>query len=103
MLATAGASYQAGLFTFSGEIDLTDRPSFQQLEAPKYASIGVEVDLWQHAQLRTGVRTDLNNTESDIYTVGLGFSPWDVIAFDIAGFTGKNDNVGAALQISVKI
>jgi hypothetical protein len=103
MLATAGASYQAGLFTFSGEIDLTDRPSSQQLEAPKYASFGIEVDLWQHAQLRTGVRTDLNDTESDIYTVGLGFSPWDVIAFDIAGFTGKNDSVGAALQISLKI
>ena len=103
MLAKAGISYQTGLFTFSGEVDLTDRPSFKQLTAPKYASLGVEVDLWQHLQLRAGARKDLNDKESDMYTLGVGFSPWDVVAFDIAGFTGDNDNVGAALQISVKI
>jgi len=101
--ATIGLSYQIQSFTFSAELDLTDRASFKQLEAPKYASIGAEVDLWQHVQLRAGVRTDLNDRESDIFTLGLGISPWDVVAIDIAGFTGDHDNIGGALQFSVKI
>ena len=101
--ASIGLSYQVQLFTFSAEMDLTDRASFKQLEAPKYAAVGVEVDLWQHAQVRAGIRTDLNDRESDMFTIGLGISPWDVVAIDIAGFTGDHDNVGAALQFSVKI
>ena len=54
-------------------------------------------------QFRLGARTDLNDEEADLYTVGIGISPWDIIALDIAAFTGDNDNVGAALQLSVKI
>ncbi len=101
--ATAGLSYQNDWLTLATEIDLTDREHFEELTASKYASVGMELRLYEHMQFRLGARTDLNDNDADIYTVGLGLSPWDVVSFDIAGFTGDNDNVGAALQIGVKI
>jgi hypothetical protein len=109
MTSTAGLSYQGDWYRLSAEVDLTDRSSLfdpsslLQLEAPKYAAIGAEVNWGEHAQFRLGARTDLNDNEADIFTVGLGISPWDVVSLDIAAFAGDNDNVGVALQLGVKI
>jgi len=103
MSSSIGLSYQAGWFSLSTEIDLIERADFQELDAPKYASVGGQIDLGEHVQFRLGARTDLNDNEADIYTIGLGISPWDVVSFDIAAFAGENDNVGAALQIGIKI
>lgn len=101
--ATAGLSYQNDWLTLATEIDLTDREQFLSIGAAKYAAIGAEFRLYEHAQFRIGARTDLNDNEADIYTLGLGLSPWDVISFDIAAFTGDNDNIGAALEIGIKL
>jgi len=103
MSSSIGLSYQAGWFSLSTEIDLIERADFQELDAPKYASVGGQIDLGEHVQFRLGARTDLNDNEADIYTIGLGVSPWDVVSFDIAAFAGKNDNMGVALQVGIKI
>lgn len=103
MSSSVGISYQNHWLTVSGEVDLTDRASFKQLQAPKYASVGAELDWGEHVQFRLGARSDLNDTEGDLYTVGFGLSPWDVVSFDIAAFKGDNDNLGAAIQLGIKI
>ncbi len=103
MSSSVGISYQNHWLTVSGEVDLTDRASFKQLQAPKYASVGAEFDWGEHVQFRLGARSDLNDTEGDLYTVGFGLSPWDVVSFDIAAFKGDNDNLGAAIQLGIKI
>ncbi len=103
MSSSVGVSYQNHWLTVSGEVDLTDRASFKQLQAPKYASVGAELDWGEHVQFRLGARSDLNDTEGDLYTVGFGLSPWDVVSFDIAAFKGDNDNLGAAIQLGIKI
>lgn len=103
MSSSLGFSYQGSWFSLSTEIDLIERAHFQELNAPKYASLGGQVDLGEHMQFRLGARTDLNDNEADIYTVGLGVSPWDVFSFDIAAFTGQNENAGIALQVGIKI
>ena len=103
MSSSVGISYQNHWLTVSGEVDLTDRASFKQLQAPKYASVGAELDWGEHVQFRLGARSDLNDIEGNLYTVGFGLSPWDVVSFDIAAFKGDNDNLGAAIQLGIKI
>jgi len=101
--ATLGLSYQNKWLSLATEIDLTDREHFSSLAPSKYAGVGAEFRFYQHVQFRLGYRADLNDVDDDIYTAGIGISPWDVFAIDIAAFTGDNDTLGAALQLSVKI
>ncbi len=101
--ATFGLSYQNNWISLATDIDLTDREHFAALAPSKYAGVGAEFRFYEHIQFRLGYRTDLNDIDDDIYTAGVGISPWDVFAIDIAAFTGDNDTVGAALQLSLKI
>ncbi len=101
--ATFGLSYQNNWVSLATEIDLTDREQFASLEPSKYAGFGAEFRFYEHIQFRLGYRTDINDIDDDIYTTGVGISPWDVFAIDIAAFTGDNDTIGAALQLSLKI
>jgi len=100
---TLGFSYQNSWVSLATEIDLTDREQFASLQPSKYAGLGAEFRFYEHIQFRLGYRTDLNDVDDDIYTTGIGISPWDVFAIDIAAFTGDNDTIGAALQLSLKI
>jgi hypothetical protein len=101
--ATFGLSYQNNWVSLATEIDLTDRAQFDSLAPSKYAGVGAEFRLYEHIQFRLGYRSDLNDIDEDIYTAGIGISPWDVFSIDIAAFTGDNETVGAALQLSLKI
>ncbi|MCJ8294919.1 MAG: conjugal transfer protein TraF [Colwellia sp.] len=103
MTSSFGLSYQNDWLSLATEIDLTDREQFSSLAPSKYASAGAEFRFYEHIQFRLGYRTDINNIDDDIYTAGIGISPWDVFAIDIAAFTGDNDTIGAALQLSLKI
>jgi len=98
-----GLSYQNDWVSLAAEVDLTDREKFESLTASKYAGVGAEFRLYEHLQLRVGYRTDLNDFDEDIYTAGVGISPWDVLSIDIAAFTGDNETIGAALQFGLKI
>jgi hypothetical protein len=98
-----GLSYQNSWVSLATDIDLTDREKFASLEPSKYAGVGAEFRFYEHIQFRLGYRTDLNDIDDDIYTAGIGISPWDVFAVDIAAFTGDNETLGAALQFSLKI
>ncbi len=60
-------------------------------------------DWSEHLQLRLGTRTDMNDVENDVVTVGLGISPGDVLSFDIAAVAGDEDAAGFALQFGLKI
>jgi hypothetical protein len=98
-----GLSYQNSWVSLATEIDLTDREQFAYLKPSKYVGVGAEFRFYKNIQFRLGYRTDLNDIDDDIYTAGIGISPWDVLAVDIAAFTGNNDTIGAALQLSLKI
>jgi hypothetical protein len=99
----AGFSYQNSWLTLATEIDLTDREQFIQLPPAQYAAFGAEFRLHEHMQFRLGVRSDLNDNEVDIYTVGLGISPWDVFSFDIAVLGGDRESLGAAIELGIKM
>lgn len=101
--ASVGLSYQNDWVSLAADIDLMDREQFESLTPSKYVGLGAEFRLYEHLQLRVGYRTDLNDVDDDIYTAGVGISPWDVLSIDVAAFTGDNDTIGAALQFGLKI
>lgn len=103
---TAGFAYKNDWVTLAGEVDLTDRQGLafaDQENKPKFAALGVAFDWSEHLQFRLGTRTDLNDVENDVVTVGLGISPGDVLSFDIAAVAGDEDAAGVALQFGLKI
>lgn len=103
---TAGFAYKNDWVTLAAEFDLTDRQGLTvsaQENKPKFAAVGLALDWSEHLQLRLGARTDMNDIEDDVLTIGLGISPGDVFSFDIAGVAGDNDNAGVALQFGLKI
>jgi len=101
--ATIGFSYHNNWLRLATEIDLIDREHFASLAASKYAAIGAEFTVTDTLQLRLGLRSDLNDVDGDLYTLGLGVSPWDILFIDLAAFAGNNDTYGAALQLGLKI
>lgn len=101
--AILGFSYQNSWLTLSTEVDLTDRISFAALAPSKYLGVGVEFCFYEQMKLRAGYRTDLNEVDANLFTAGIGISPWDAFIVDIAAFTGDNDTVGGAFQLSFKI
>ena len=103
---TAGFAYKNDWVTLAGEVDLTDRQGLafaDQEHKPKFAALGVAFDWSEHLQFRLGTRTDMNDVENDVVTVGLGISPGDVLSFDIAAVAGDEDAAGVALQFGLKI
>ena len=111
---TLGTSYKLGMVSLSADVDLTeqevfgvtmtDENTYQKLnDTTQSVGLGMEFDLWEWAQMQVGYRKDLQGYYDDIYTVGLGLSPFDVVSISLAGFYGKNDTYGASLQFGMKL
>lgn len=98
-----GIGYQGKLFSLTSQVDMNEHGELGEVLKPvQYASIGAELNLWGHAQLRAGYRTELNDVEEDLITAGIGLSPFDLFALDVAAFSGANDNLGAVVQLGLK-
>ena len=98
-----GFSYHNDWLAISTELDLTDREHFIALKPSKYASVGAEFSFTENAKFRLGLRSDLNDVDGDLYSLGLGFSPWNILTIDVAAFTGNNETIGAAIQFGFKV
>lgn len=97
-----GLGYDNGLASASLEADATNSPEYGNVESTQFVRLGFELDAWEWAQLRAGVRHDLNGNQEDVMTAGLGLSPMGVINIDVAGLYGKNNTYGAAVQIGAR-
>lgn len=102
-VATAAVGYAGDWIKAEASVDLTDRNGFVQLPDAQYARIGVELSAGRHLHLRAGYRSDLEDNYADIFTAGLGITPFDRLNIDLAGAIGEGDTFGAALQIGFKI
>ena len=101
-VVTAGLSYDNGTFRLAAEADLTSHGEFASLDEVQYAKVGLELDAWEWAQLRLGYRTDMKSNATDVATVGLGLSPFDVVALDLAAIAGSDNTYGGVIQLGVK-
>lgn len=99
----AAVGYQLKSLKAEASLDLSDRAGFGVLDGRQYARIGAELSAGRHAHFRAGYQMDLNNTVSNLLSVGFGLTPWDRANLDLAVQTGEGETFGAALQLGFKI
>ncbi|RTE87164.1 MULTISPECIES: conjugal transfer protein TraF [Gammaproteobacteria] len=109
--AVLGFGYNARFMALSLDVDLTANnylqlsDSSQQLlfgEAVKtqFVRAGVEFDAFRNAQLRLGIRHDLEGTYDDALTAGLGLSPFGRVHLNLTGIYTDDSDFGAGLQLA---
>lgn len=100
-LATAGLAWDQGPFTVTGDVDLTPTKRFKSQEDSQYIGVGAEYRLLSWMQLRAGYRADVKGTDENVFTAGVGFSPFNnKVHFDVAGSVGNNNTVGGVVQLA---
>lgn len=99
---TAAIGYVGDWFTAEAAYDLTATEAFGLGGDTKMFRAGLELRPFSWLQIRGGMQRDTEDTIPDTYSVGLGISPFDVVNIDLAGFTGKNETMGAALQLGLR-
>lgn len=102
-LLTTGIGYGNTWFKGEANVDLTVRNGYDLLADTQFARLGLEFSAGRHFHVRTGYRADLKNNVSDVFTVGLGITPYDRFNLDLSAMTGEGDTLGVALQVGFKI
>ncbi|HFV9292159.1 TPA: conjugal transfer protein TraF [Serratia fonticola] len=98
--ATLGTAWSNGVVTGALDVDLTPASSFASEEKRQYVAVGGELNAWKWAQLRAGYRADVHNSNHNLFTAGIGLSPFDVVHLDITGMVGTSNNTyGAVAQL----
>lgn len=98
--ATAGTSWSNGFITVATDVDLTPASGFASDEKAQYAGVGAELNAWDWAQLRAGYRADMRNSDNNVFTAGIGISPFNVVHLDLTGMAGTDRTYGAAAQLT---
>lgn len=98
--ATLGTAWSNGVITLATDVDLTPTSGFASDEKAQYARVGAELNAWSWAQLRAGYRADIRNSDQNMFTAGIGLSPFDVVHLNLTGMAGTNRNYGAAAQLT---
>lgn len=93
-LVTAGFALHHDFATLTAEMDLNDAIGFESNSESRYARGGIEANLFDFLQLRAGIRHDLNDIKEDLYTLGFGISPMDLVHIDLAATISKNGAYG---------
>lgn len=93
-LVTAGFALHHHYATLTAEMDLNDAIGFESNSKSRYARAGIEANLFDFLQLRAGLRRDLNDVSEDLYTLGLGISPMNLVHIDLAATVSKNGAYG---------
>lgn len=100
---TVGAAYDLGWLRTEANVELAQNNGFAEVQSTQFARFGFEIGHAKSVQFRLGAIHDLKNNQEDLFTVGLGLSPFDVVNLDIAAMAGSERNVGAMLGIGLKI
>lgn len=98
--ATVGTAWSNGIITLATDVDLTSASGFASDKKAQYARVGAELNAWDWAQLRAGYRADMRNSDNNMFTAGIGISPFNVVHLDLTGMVGTERSYGAAAQLS---
>ncbi|MCC6301832.1 MAG: conjugal transfer protein TraF [Gammaproteobacteria bacterium] len=103
-MARAGVAYTNDCLTAAADLDLTENESGGYEPKTRYASLGVELYLFEAARVRLGYRHNLSDIpadiETDLMTAGIGFTSFGA-QVDLA-VAGNGDEFGAALQLGFR-
>jgi len=96
-----GAGRQEEWWTVAVDLDLIAQEGLlPQLPRDQFLSAGVEVDLAGWGQLRGGYRLNLDDSDRNVASVGIGVSPFG-LHLDVA-LAGNQNEVGAAVQLGFR-
>lgn len=100
-LVTAGVAWHTDLLTLSADADLTETKGFKSEANSQYAGVGAEVSLLGWLAVRGGFRGDVKGNDSNVFTGGLGFAPFNTVHIDLTGIYGEDETWGAGAQFSM--
>ncbi len=87
-------------FTLAADLDLTENQPYFLGEDTRFLGTGVEWNVADIVRLRGGLRTNLADSDDQVFTAGLGFNIIAVYV-DLAAQFSEN-NAGGALQMGVE-
>lgn len=84
----------------AADLDLTKNDAYFSDQASRYLGAGIEWDIFNTLRVRTGARSNLENSDDTAFTAGFGIN---IIAFhiDVTGQISDN-NAGVAAQIGIE-
>lgn len=96
---TLGAAWSGMGLTVAADVDLIDVDRFKNIvDESQFVRAGVEYTLFGWMQARLGVQHDFEDTVDDLFTGGLGLSPFDTVHVDITGTWDGDKGYGAMAQ-----
>lgn len=99
---TVSGGYVTDAFTAAVDLDLTKQSRFDgKGDDTQFLRFGIEGNAWRWAQLRAGYEIDLESNLDNAITAGIGFSPFDVVRFDLAGNYAGKHQMGVAANLSL--
>ena len=104
--ASLGAAWSTGLLTLAADVDINTKKRFRDTIAltkddVQLFHLGAEFDLLGWLQLRGGYQNDLENSLDDMWTAGLGLSPFEVFHIDLAGSYVSDESYGGVIQFAL--
>ena len=100
-LVTAGVAWHTDMLTLSADGDLTETKGFKSADTSQYVGVGAEVRPLDWLAVRAGYRADVKHNDSNVFTGGVGFAPFNRVHVDLMGLYGENQTWGAGAQLSV--
>lgn len=100
-LVTAGAAWHNDFVTLSADGDLTETKGFKSEEDSQFVGVGAEIRPLSWFAVRAGYRADVKGDDSNVFTGGVGFAPFNRVHIDLMGLYGEDETWGAGAQLSM--
>lgn len=100
-LVTAGVAWHNDVVTLTADGDLTETKGFKSEDDSQYVGVGAEVRPLNWLAVRAGYRADVKANDSNVFTGGVGFSPFNRVHVDLMGLYGEDETWGAGAQLSM--
>lgn len=101
-LVTAGLAWHNDLLTLSADGDLTQTKGFKSEDNAQYVGVGAEVRPLNWLAVRAGYRADIKGHDSNVFTAGVGFAPFNRVHVDLMGLYGQDETWGAGAQLTMR-
>lgn len=100
-LVTTGVAWHSDLVVLTTDVDLTETKNFKSEDNSQFAGVGAEISPLPWLAVRAGYRADMRSNESNVFTGGVGFAPFDLVHIDLMGLYGEDQTWGAGLQVGM--
>ena len=100
-LVTMGVAWHSDFLVLTTDVDLTETKNFKSEDNSQFVGIGAEITPLPWLAVRAGYRADMLSNESNVFTGGVGFAPFDMVHVDLMGLYGQDETWGAGVQVGM--